>query len=65
MTGLYDPGMDETVKVQEAREQFAQLLNGTQWQGKHIAITRHGKTAGVLVPPDWYERASAALGEVS
>lgn len=53
--------MDETVKVQEAREQFAQLLNGTQWQGKHIAITRHGKTAGVLVPPDWYERATQAL----
>lgn len=53
--------MDETVPVQEAREQFAQLLNGTQWQGKHIAITRHGKTAGVLVPPDWYERARKAI----
>ncbi|UPZ27620.1 type II toxin-antitoxin system Phd/YefM family antitoxin [Streptomyces sp. LRE541] len=53
--------MDETVKVQEAREQFAQLLNGTQWQDKHIAITRHGKTAAVLVPPDWYEKAQAAL----
>lgn len=53
--------MDETVKVQEAREQFAQLLNGTQWQDKHIAITRHGKTAAVLVPPDWYERAKEAL----
>jgi prevent-host-death family protein len=53
--------MDETVKVQEAREQFAQLLNGTQWQSKHIAITRHGRTAAVLVPPDWYERAVRAL----
>jgi prevent-host-death family protein len=53
--------MDETVPVQEAREQFAQLLNGTQWQDKHIAITRHGKTAGVLVPPDWYEQARQAL----
>lgn len=49
------------MKVQEAREQFAQLLNGTQWQGKHIAITRHGKTAAILVPPDWYEEAQAAL----
>ena len=55
--------MDETVKVQEAREQFAQLLNGTQWQAKHIAITRHGRTAAVLVPPDWYERALKALEE--
>lgn len=50
--------------VQEAREKFAQLLNGTQWQGKHIAITRHGKTAGVLVPPDWYEQAKQAISAV-
>lgn len=53
--------MTESMKVQEAREQFADLLNATQWQGKHIAVTRHGKTAGVLVPNDWYERARAAL----
>lgn len=53
--------MDKMVKVQEAREQFAELLNGTQWQSKHIAITRHGKTAAILVPPDWYEEAQAAL----
>ncbi|MFF9118250.1 type II toxin-antitoxin system Phd/YefM family antitoxin [Streptomyces massasporeus] len=53
----------EEYKVQEAREQFAQLLNATQWQGKHVAITRHGKSAAVLVPPDWYERARQALGE--
>lgn len=53
--------MDESFKVQEAREQFAQLLNATQWQGKHVAITRHGKTAGVLVPADWYEKAVEAL----
>ncbi|MFC8065536.1 type II toxin-antitoxin system Phd/YefM family antitoxin [Streptomyces sp. NPDC057293] len=53
--------MDETVSVQDAREQFAQLLNGTQWQGKHVAITRHGRTAGVLVPPDWYEQARQAI----
>ncbi|MGW3427915.1 type II toxin-antitoxin system prevent-host-death family antitoxin [Streptomyces melanosporofaciens] len=51
------------MKVQDAREQFADLLNATQWQGKHVAITRHGKTAGVLVPADWYERARAALEE--
>jgi len=53
--------MDETVKVQEAREQFSQLLNGAQWQDKHIAITRHGQTAAILVPPSWYERALEAL----
>lgn len=52
--------MDE-VKVQEAREQFAQLLNATQWQGEHVVITRHGKAAGVLVPPDWYQKAKTAL----
>lgn len=53
--------MEKRVPVQEAREQFSQLLNGTQWQGKHIAITRHGKIAGVLVPPDWYEQAKHAV----
>lgn len=51
----------EEYKVQEAREQFAQLLNAAQWQGKHVAITRHGKLAAVLVPPDWYDQAVQTL----
>jgi prevent-host-death family protein len=50
-----------SVNVEEARRTFADLLNSTQWQGRHVRITRHGKTAGVLVPPAWYEAALAAL----
>jgi prevent-host-death family protein len=53
----------EEYKVQEAREQFAQLLNATQWQGKHVAITRHGRRAAVLVPPDWYDEAIEAIAD--
>jgi prevent-host-death family protein len=45
----------ETVKAEDARKAFAELLNATQWQGKIVFISRHGRVAGVLVPADWYE----------
>lgn len=45
----------QQLPVEEARKQFAELLNGTQFRGQHAKITRHGKAAGYLVPPEWYE----------
>lgn len=53
--------MEEPMAVEDARKHFASLLNRTQWQGEHVKITRHGKVAGVLVPPDWYEQVVTAL----
>ncbi|WP_367134488.1 MULTISPECIES: hypothetical protein [Streptomyces] len=49
----------------EARLRISDLLNGTQFRGEHAEITRHGKAAGYLVPPDWYVTAAAAVNEVA
>lgn len=46
--------MDE-MRAEDARKNFADLLNGVQWQGEHVTITRHGRPAAVVVPIDWYE----------
>lgn len=51
----------QSLPVEEARKTFADILDGTQFQGAHIEITRRGKAAGVVVPPEWYARAVAAL----
>lgn len=51
----------QQLPVEAARKQFAELLNGSQFRGEHTEITRHGKAAGYLVPPDWYQRAIKAL----
>lgn len=47
--------------AEEARKAWAELLNLAQWQGEHVTITRSNKRAAMLVPPDWYDRAKAAL----
>lgn len=54
---------DESRKAEDGRKDWAELLNATQWQGKHVTITRSGRRAAVLVPPDWYDRAHAALAD--
>jgi prevent-host-death family protein len=54
----------QSVPVEQARKEFADLLDGSQHKGEFAEITRRGKSAGVLVPPDWYESAVAALSEV-
>lgn len=30
-------------------------------RGEHIPITHYDRAAAVMVPPDWYQRAAAAL----
>ena len=52
----------ESLPVEEARKKFADILDGTQFRSTHTEITRRGKAAGVVVPPEWYERAVEALG---
>lgn len=53
----------QSVPVERARKEFADLLDGTQHKGEFVEITRRGKSAGYLVPPDWFETALAALAE--
>lgn len=62
----YTPDMKkpQSVPVEQARKEFADLLDGSQHKGEHTEITRRGKRSGVLVPPDWYDTAVAALAEV-
>ncbi|MFB6776510.1 type II toxin-antitoxin system Phd/YefM family antitoxin [Streptomyces sp. NPDC056352] len=54
----------QSLPVEQARKEFADLLDGSQHKGEHTEITRRSKPAGVLVPPDWYESAVAAIAEV-
>lgn len=51
----------QSLPVEEARKRFADLLDDSQFRSTHTAITRRGKTAGYVVPPEWYERAVEAL----
>ena len=53
----------EEVKAEDARKAWGALLNGTQWLSRHTTITRNGKRAGVLVSPDWYDRAAELMAE--
>lgn len=49
--------------VETARKKIADILDGTQFRGEHAEITRRGKAAGVVVPPEWYDEATQALAE--
>jgi hypothetical protein len=53
----------DSYPVEDARKKFADILDGTQFRSTHTQITRRGKTAGYVVPPEWYDRASGALEE--
>jgi prevent-host-death family protein len=45
----------QSLPVEEARKKFADLLDDSQFRSTHTAITRRGKTAGYVVPPEWYD----------
>lgn len=51
----------ESLPVEEARKRFADVLDGSQFRSTHTEITRRGKPAGYVVPPEWYARAVEAL----
>ncbi len=51
----------ESLPVEQARTKFADILDGTQHHSQHFRITRRGKSAGYVVPPEWYARALEAL----
>jgi prevent-host-death family protein len=47
--------------VEEARNQLGDLIERVRISGEVIGISRYGKPAAVLVPPDWYAEAQDAL----
>ncbi|GHE42014.1 hypothetical protein GCM10017673_50270 [Streptosporangium violaceochromogenes] len=40
----------EQISADDARKNFAELLNEVRYQGKHVMITRRGKPVAKLVP---------------
>lgn len=54
----------ESLPVEDARKKFADILDGTQFRSTHTQITRRGKRAGYVVPPEWYDSAVEALGQI-
>ncbi|TQN31966.1 prevent-host-death family protein [Haloactinospora alba] len=47
----------ELMKVEDARKNFADILNEVRYQGKQIIITRHGKPVAKIAPLTEEERA--------
>jgi prevent-host-death family protein len=48
----------ESRSTQDARRDFAALIEDVL-RGEHVELTRYGRPVAVIVPHDWYERASA------
>ena len=45
----------ESYGIEEARNQLGDLVERVRISGEHIALTRYGKAAVVLVPAVWRE----------
>lgn len=54
----------QSLPVEEARKKFADVLDGSQFRSQHTEITRRGKPAGYVVPPEWYAEAEAQKTEL-
>ena len=50
------------VRSEEARRRLRWLLSEVEYGG-FVEIFRYQNPVAVMVPPDWYRRATAALGE--
>ena len=53
-----------TVTAGEARQRLGDLLNGVFYRGDEVAITRGGKTMGVVVTAERYESMSRSREEL-
>jgi prevent-host-death family protein len=47
----------ESYGIEEARNQLGDLVERVRLGGEHIALTRYGKQAVVIVPAEWHEEA--------
>jgi prevent-host-death family protein len=50
----------ESYGIEEARNQLGDLVERVRLGGEHIALTRYGKDAAVIVSAEWYEQAREA-----
>jgi prevent-host-death family protein len=48
--------------IQELRLRLKERVNAVE-QGTQTVFTRHGRPVAVLVDVEWFQRATAALGE--
>jgi prevent-host-death family protein len=51
----------DTVSMSEARASLPDFAAKAKLTGEPTMLTRSGKPIAVLVPVEWYERATAAL----
>jgi len=52
----------ETMQIEEARKQLGELVDRARLAGEPTMILRNRRPGAVLVPVDWYEEATEALG---
>jgi prevent-host-death family protein len=55
----------ESYGIEEARNQLGDLAERVRLGGEHIALTRYGKPALVLVPVAWHEKCRELCKEGS
>jgi prevent-host-death family protein len=55
-------GVRRAVGVRELRDAVSAVVRDAE-AGGQVIVMRRGRPAAVLVSPEWYERACAALGE--
>jgi len=48
---------------QEVRSNFSDRVDAAEQQGEHTIVLRRSAPAAVVVPPGWYHRACAAMGD--
>lgn len=53
-------GVTHAVPANQARQRFREITDKAA-EGTHIRIDLHGAPTAVVVPPDWYQSALAAL----
>ena len=51
------------VSVRTARTTLKDRIDGAQERDEHTILLRRSEVAAVLVPPDWYRKASRLMGE--
>ncbi|WP_405942512.1 type II toxin-antitoxin system prevent-host-death family antitoxin [Streptomyces sp. NBC_00207] len=51
-----------TITADELRKGWADVLAATYRAGRHHQVTRHGKAAVSVIPPEWYAQAAGADG---
>lgn len=51
------------VSIRAARARLKDHIDGAQERDEHTILLRHSDVAAVIVPPGWYQRASALMDD--